>query len=101
MSVNHPVLWPPNNKLVSEALKYGVTATCDTNPALVVSVTSNQTDTDGLPDWIIVNSHEVKLAAERNAPNARTYTITVTATDSAGASGSSAVQVTVPLSQPK
>ena len=101
LKVNKPTLWPPNHQLVSEALTYGVAATCDLNPALVISVTSNQADTDGAPDWVILNTHEVKLAAERNAPNARIYTITVTATDSAGARSSSSVQVTVPLSQPK
>jgi hypothetical protein len=84
---------------VDETLSYGVAATCDPNPALSVSVTSNQTDTDGLPDWVIISPHHVKLSEERNAPNARRYTVTITATDSAGASSRSSVQVKIPLSQ--
>src|SRR5215469_6253872 len=99
LTISHPVLWPPNFMLVAETLSYSVAATCDPNPALSVAVTSNQTDTDGLPDWVIIDPHDVKLSEERNAPNARTYTVTVTATDSAGASSSSAVQVKIPLSQ--
>jgi uncharacterized repeat protein (TIGR01451 family) len=99
LTISQPVLWPPNHKLVGEALSYGVTATCDQNPALAVSLTSNQTDTDGSPDWVIIGPNQVELAAERTAPNGRIYTVTVTATDSAGARGSSSVPVNVPLSQ--
>ncbi|MBO0910836.1 MAG: endo-1,4-beta-xylanase [Acidobacteria bacterium] len=99
LSVSLPVLWPPNHGLVSETLNYGVTATCDPNPVLAVSVSSNQVDSDGEPDWVIQGAHKLELAAERNAPDVRIYTVTVTATDSAGATGSGSVKVTVPLSQ--
>jgi hypothetical protein len=99
LAISQPVLWPPNHMLVSETLNYGVTATCDPNPKLAVSVSTNQVDTDGEPDWVIQSARQLELAAERSAPNARIYTVTVTATDSAGATSSGSVNVTVPLSQ--
>ena len=101
LTISQPVLWPPNGKLVSETLTYGVTATCDPNPRISISVRSNETDTDGKPDWVIQVPNHVALAAERLGTDStgRIYMVTVTATDSAGASGSSSVQVNVPHSQ--
>jgi endo-1,4-beta-xylanase len=101
IGVSNPSLWPPNSKMVLETLSYGVTATCDANPKLALSVTSNQpVSGDGTPspDWIVVDPHHVQLRAERDDA-LRIYTLTVTATDSAGASSNSSTTVRVPLSQ--
>lgn len=106
LSVSSPVLWPPNHQMVGEVLSYGVHATCDLNPQLSISVASNQPingtgDGDTSPDWVVVDSHDVQLRAERagTASTGRVYTVTVTATDSAGSTSSSSVNVNVPLSQ--
>ena len=98
IAVSSPVLSPPNGKLVSETLSYSVTATCDPNPALVLSVTSNQpVNGDGTaPDWVVIDPYHVQLRAERSEFT-RTYTLTVTATDSAGATNSGSANVQVPL----
>jgi endo-1,4-beta-xylanase len=101
-----PVLWPPNHQMVSEFLSYSVTATCDPNPKLVLSVASNQSTLGAgsghtTPDWVIIDPHDLQLRAERSpvASSGRVYTLTVTATDSAGASSNAFTMVTVPLSQ--
>jgi hypothetical protein len=69
----------------------------------VVTVTSNQPNDgkgDGhtLFDSNVVDSHLVQVRAERagSSANDRVYTITVTATDSAGSSTSQSAQVSVP-----
>jgi len=100
LAVSKPVLWPPNGALVPETLSYTVTTTCDANPALAASVTSNQpVNGDGTaPDWVVIDAHHVQLRAEREEAT-RVYTVTVTATDSAGSSSSGSVSVKVPLSQ--
>jgi hypothetical protein len=84
--------------MVLETLTYGVAATCDANPVLGVSVTSNQpVNGDGTaPDWVVIDPYHVQLRAERSEAT-RVYTITVTATDSAGSSSNDSVQVRVPL----
>ncbi len=105
LAISQPVLWPPNHQMVPETLSYSVGTTCDPNPALAVSVVSNQPingtgDGDTAPDWIIIDSHDLQLRAERAATlGARVYTVTVSATDSAGASSNSSVSVNVPMSQ--
>jgi hypothetical protein len=49
------------------------------------------------PDWEVLGTNLVRLRAERagNGPG-RTYTITITATDSAGNTSTQPVIVTVP-----
>lgn len=99
LAISSPTLWPPNHMMIPETLSYSVATTCDPNPALTLAVTSNQADADSSPDWIIDDPHHLLLEAERSAPQSRIYTITVTATDSAGASSSGSLNVQVPLSQ--
>jgi hypothetical protein len=106
LGVAFPILWPPDHQMVPETLSYGVTATCDLNPQLSVSVVSNQPingtgDGDTAPDWIVTDPHDLQLRAERaaTASTGRVYTVTVTATDSAGASSSASIAVNVPLSE--
>jgi len=98
IGVSSPVLGPPNGKLVLETLSYSVTATCDANPQLSLSVTSNQpVNGDGTaPDWVVIDPYHVQLRAERDEFT-RIYTLTVNATDSAGASSNASVNVQVPL----
>jgi len=98
VTVSNPVLSPPNGKLVLETLSYSVTTTCDVNPNLASTVTSNQpVNGEGTaPDWVILDAHHLQLRAERSEAT-RIYTIAVTATDSAGASSSGSVNVQVPL----
>ncbi len=98
IGVSNPVLGPPNGKLVPETLSYSVTATCDANPQLSLSVTSNQpVNGDGTaPDWVVIDPFHVQLRAERSEFT-RIYTLTVSATDSAGASSNASVNVQVPL----
>lgn len=92
-----------NHKLVNIGLTYGITDNCDSAIVPVVTVTSNQPvngtgDGHTAFDWVVVNNNLVQLRAERAGTSAddRIYTITVTATDSAGASSSSSAQVVVP-----
>jgi uncharacterized repeat protein (TIGR01451 family) len=101
LAVSSPVLWPPTGKMVLETIGYSVAATCDANPTLAASVTSNQpiNDDGTTPDWVVIDPFHVQLRAERSEAT-RVYTITVSATDSAGASNSSQVLVKVPLSHP-
>ncbi|HKW16920.1 MAG TPA: endo-1,4-beta-xylanase [Terriglobales bacterium] len=96
VSASLPFLWPPAGEFVPELIRYDVSATCDSNPALALSVSVNQTDRDINRDYKVINPHLVWVEAER-APGSqeRVYTITVTATDSAGASSNASVDVKV------
>jgi hypothetical protein len=70
-----------------------------------LSVTSNEPingtgDGDTAPDWEIVDSHHVRLRAERgDNGSGRIYTITITCTDTDGNSSASTVTVSVPHDQ--
>lgn len=92
-----------NHKLVTIGLSYSITDNCDASITPVVTVTSNQSNDatgDGhtLFDSYVVNNNTVQVRAERAGVSGddRIYTITVTATDSAGSSTSSSAQVVVP-----
>ena len=48
-------------------------------------------------DWVVVDAHHVQLRAERDGDGTgRIYTITITATDSAGNTSAQTVTVSVP-----
>jgi len=103
-SATPAVLWPPNHQMVDVTVNYTVTDNCPGGNC-VLSVTSNEPingtgDGDTSPDWEIVDSHHIRLRAERagNA-NARVYTITVTCTDAAGNTTTKSTTVTVPRNQ--
>ncbi len=103
LTVDRPVLWPPNHKMVDITLIYGVEDNCNGNLVPVITISSDQPangtgDGDTEVDWEIVDPHHVRLRAERAGTTSmeRTYTITLTATDSAGSSGSSSINVIVP-----
>ena len=96
LKVDLPYLWPPAGEFVPERLTYGVTTTCDANPKLALSVSINQPDKDGNSDYKVIDPHHVWLEAERTpGSQQRIYSLTVTATDSAGSSSSASVPVKV------
>jgi len=99
-------LWPPNHQMVDVTVSYTATDNC---PGLncVLTVASNEPinglgDGDTAPDWIIVDSHHVKLRAERSGKgNGRIYTITTTCTDASGNVTTKTSTVVVPPNQNK
>ena len=103
LTVSPTVLWPPNHQMVKVTLPYTITDNCDANIVPAITVTSNQ-PTNGVgdgntsTDWqVAADLHHVLVRAERSGAIAadRVYTITLTATDSAGSSTKGAVIVTV------
>jgi uncharacterized repeat protein (TIGR01451 family) len=102
-SVDKPVLWPPNHKLVNVTVSYEVTDNCPLPPnSCTLSVSSNEPingtgDGNTSPDWIILDAHHVQLRAERAGNgNGRIYTIGITCVDSGRSSSHKHVEVTVP-----
>jgi uncharacterized protein len=101
-SVNKPVLWPPNHKMVDVMVNYSTANNCGP-VTCTLSVTSNEPvngDDDGntAPDWEVIDAHHVKLRAERSgAGSGRIYTITITCTDGMGGTATKTVTVSVPL----
>jgi uncharacterized repeat protein (TIGR01451 family) len=99
-SVDQPIIWPPNHKLVGVTVNYSVSDNCGPISSSL-SVTSNEPvngtgDGDTNPDWLIQNAHQVLLRAERAGNGSgRVYSIKITATDSAGGSSSQTVYVNV------
>jgi endo-1,4-beta-xylanase len=109
-SVDHPFLAPASRQMVTETLTYTATATCGTALVPAIAVTSNQPGAVPPPspdaDWMVLDPHHVLLRAVNDPfrrtgrepappPQARIYTITLTATDAAGSTVTNAVQVTV------
>jgi hypothetical protein len=106
VSVDKPILWPPNHKLVDVTVSYDVTDNCDPSPSCRLSVASSQPindkgDGNTSPDWVIVDAHHVRLRAERTGNSKRIYTITITCTDQSGNSSTQTVRVKVPKDQKK
>lgn len=103
-SVDKPVLWSPDHKMVDINVSYD---TGDNSGVVTttLSVTSNEAvnglgDGDTGPDWQIVNNHLVRLRNERAGNGTgRIYTITITATDASGNSTVKTLTVRVPKSQ--
>ena len=99
------MLWPANHKYVTVEATVSVSDNTDPNPALTVSVTSNEPDNgdddgDTVNDIVIVDSDTFQLRAERSGVGTgRVYTITYQVTDACGNSTVASATVTVPLSQ--
>jgi endo-1,4-beta-xylanase len=103
LRVDKPVLRPPNHRMVDVKLSYNIYDNCDDDLVPVITISSNQPvngpgDGNTAPDWEVVDSHHIRLRAERSPDRRqdRKYTIKLTVTDSAGASTSRSVVVTVP-----
>lgn len=93
LSVDTPVLWPPNGKMKLVTVSYGVTDNCP-GAVCTLSISSNE---GGSADFAVLDAHTVSLRAERNGNgNGRVYSIPLTCTDSGGAVSSQTVTVTVP-----
>lgn len=102
ITVDKPVLWPPNHKLVDVTVNYKVTDNCDSPSAIYcqLSVKSNERVDPANPDWVIVDAHHVKLRAERKGNGkGRIYTITITCTDRSGNANAACTTVKVPKSR--
>jgi uncharacterized repeat protein (TIGR01451 family) len=100
ISVDAPVLWPPNHKMVDVTVNYTVADNCGVDNC-VLTVSSNEPPSD-VPEWQVVDAHHVLLRAERDGNGSgRVYTITITCTDSAGSATVKTVTVTVPHDQGK
>jgi uncharacterized repeat protein (TIGR01451 family) len=96
-----PVLWPPNHKLIDEAI-VGVTAPGGATPQIVInSITQDEPASspgsgDTCPDGAGIGTSVFQLRAERDGGgNGRVYTITFTATAN-GVSSTGTVRVIVP-----
>jgi probable HAF family extracellular repeat protein len=86
-SVTPPVLWPPNQKLVSANVRYTLTPpSCGGACTLSVSSTEPVNGSDiTSPDWLVLDPHTVELRAERAGHgDGRVYTIAINCTNSAG-----------------
>ena len=101
VSATPNVLWSPNHKMVDVLIRYDAAENCGGTVASL-SVKSNEPvdglgDGDTAPDWQIVDSHHVRLRAERaGMGSGRIYTITVTVKDDHGNASSADVVVRVP-----
>jgi hypothetical protein len=103
LTVDKPVLWPPDHNMVLVTLDYSVSDNCDAGLVPTITISSNQPvngtgDGDTEPDWEVIDAHHVRLRAERSARSreGRIYTITLTIIDSAGSSSRASVEVKVP-----
>ncbi len=90
LSVNTPVLALLDHKMKEVMVSYDVSDNCAGKVNCSLDVSSNEPikDTDAgdtSPDWEIIDSHHVRLRAERAGNGkGRIYTITVTCTDASG-----------------
>jgi hypothetical protein len=103
VSVDPPVLWPANHKMVLVKVNYDLENMCIADPVIAwLSVSSNEPvkgfgDGDTAPDWFVWGPHHLQLRAERSGKGTgRVYTITITARDWRGNTSTQTVTVTVP-----
>lgn len=103
VTANPSQLSPLGHQMVNVSIGYRVSDNCG-QIFTELKVASNEAVNDNgngdhASDWEIVNEHLVRLRAEQASyGTGRLYTITITATDSAGQSSSRTVTVSVPKS---
>jgi uncharacterized protein len=106
VSASRTQLLLPLHQMVPVTINYTASDMCG-QVTTTLSVTSDEPVTgpvlqQGLagltsPDWQVIDSHRVRLRAERSlAGDGRVYTVTITATDAAGGTSTQQVTVTVP-----
>jgi hypothetical protein len=87
--------------MVDVAVQYDTSQSCPSNCTLSVSSNegSNQGNGHTSSDWLVIDAHRLQLRADRAGGGpGRTYSITVTCSDTAGSTSASAT-VLVPLSR--
>jgi len=98
VAANPPVLWPPNQKMVSVIAGYVPADNCGQPTCQIASVSSNEPI--DISDYAIVDAHHVSLRAERlENGSGRNYTIGMTCVDASGNSAGQTVTVSVPHDQ--
>lgn len=97
VSTDPSIITVANNQMKPVTMNYNVS---DCSPvSTTLTVTSNEPITAA--DWEVVNDHQVRLRAMRAIfGNGRIYTITITATDSAGNVSTANAEVLVPGNKP-
>ncbi len=106
LSASPASLWPPNHKMIDVSIDYAAEdpsqpITCSLTVASNEPVRTREKG-DEAPDWEIVDPHHVRLRAERlGEGTGRTYTITLTCSDSAGNTAVETIIVKVPHDQGK
>lgn len=99
ISASPATLWPPNRKLVPVTINYTPSDNCAVQTCKL-SVVSNEPVGNG--DIQVIDAHRLLLAADRlGSGNGRTYTTTITCTDTANQSTVRTVNVIVPHNSPK
>jgi FG-GAP-like repeat len=100
-SANPSVLWSPDHTMRDVTVDYTSADNCS-QPTCVLTVTSSEPingtgDGDTAPDWQIVDSHHLRLRAERSGGgNGRIYTVTIKCSDGSGNVTTRSVTVGVP-----
>jgi hypothetical protein len=109
VSVDPSTLWPPDHTMRDVTLNYTAADDCGGPVTCGLTVESNEPDNgtgagDTAPDWEVVDSHHLRLRAERSGTGpGRIYTITITCSDEVGNLSSHSADVVVPhsISAPK
>jgi hypothetical protein len=100
VSATPPALWPPNRQLVPVRIGYDATDNCDLPACTLAVVSSDPVDgrRDGeTSDWKIGGPNEVFLRAERGGDGSgRSYSVTISCSDTSGNSSTATVPVIVP-----
>lgn len=97
-------LWPPNHKMIPVRVGYDAADNCDATASIACQITvasSEPEDETGdgrtAPDARVVDSHHVRLRAERRGDgDGRTYTIRIACTDASANFSTASVTVAVP-----
>ena len=103
---NKTILWPPNHKMVDISIE----ANANDNSGILslsVAIESNEPQEE-TPDWTdpVIDQEtgliSFQLRSERSGSgDGRTYSVTITATDSSGNSSEALIEIIVPHDQGK